>query len=78
MFLLIQEIINYEHEVDSNFTFHNVSINTEPVRIPVHERLYFTFHNVSINTESVKISFKDFHTLHSIMFLLIPVSSIIS
>ena len=58
------------------FTFHNVSINTEQgllVRLPCK---VFTFHNVSINTPSKLSLILADTSLHSTMFLLIPVQNV--
>ena len=36
----------------SSFTFHNVSINTDPSLPLIYPPSIFTFHNVSINTRA--------------------------
>ena len=57
----------------SEFTFHNVSINTVAPHIRTQRLMIFTFHNVSINTNDlINIEQKNTY-LHSTMFLLIPV-----
>ena len=78
MFLLIQNYVINLKKILDYFTFHDVSINTEPVRLPVHERLYFTFHDVSINTSTSRSVRLYKCSLHSTMFLLIQKRPIIS
>ena len=78
MFLLIPFDFSSSGFMPNYFTFHNVSINTSLLPSPSNLVLYFTFHNVSINTTPDDFVGNTFYTLHSIMFLLIPVSSIIS
>ena len=56
-----------------NFTFHNVSINTKDLRTRPGNKDFFTFHNVSINTEAIYNNLEKELTLHSTMFLLIPI-----
>ena len=52
MFLLIHESGRNDQRCSEKFTFHNVSINTNPLLKGVIEPVIFTFHNVSINTET--------------------------
>ena len=54
-----------------NFTFHNVSINTQSYSFLVTLLSFFTFHNVSINTDKRRQHFFQLISLHSTMFLLI-------
>ena len=56
-----------------NFTFHDVSINTLFFQALFDFRNIFTFHDVSINTYMVINAKDSLITLHSTMFLLIPV-----
>ena len=50
MFLLIRTVDTADRFIQSVFTFHNVSINTE-IDAKIDEMVAdFTFHNVSINT----------------------------
>ena len=72
MFLLIQTMVKFYEERVINFTFHNVSINTVVAMQTTKTSYIFTFHNVSINTLKKAQEPHMFHTLHSIMFLLIP------
>ena len=74
MFLLIQCGRNIRIVCGRHFTFHDVSINTIRVCIAEFNKLIFTFHDVSINTNLTEqfLSFY-YQTLHSTMFLLIPV-----
>ena len=52
MFLLIRTVDTADRFIQSVFTFHNVSINTE-IDAKIDEMVAdFTFHNVSINTYS--------------------------
>ena len=74
MFLLIREALDREVSF-VNFTFHNVSINTDTVAPKSRVVLSFTFHNVSINTNIVNTILKRYITLHSTMFLLIQVDT---
>ena len=55
------------------FTFHDVSINTDTTQSRKDSVLNFTFHDVSINTRMYLIRFCIMQSLHSTMFLLIPV-----
>ena len=56
------------------FTFHDVSINTDTTQSRKDSVLNFTFHDVSINTLARRVQgVKKEITLHSTMFLLIPV-----
>ena len=57
----------------SCFTFHNVSINTDPNFWNNHCLTCFTFHNVSINTVLHLQPRQPRSTLHSTMFLLIQI-----
>mgnify|MGYP007020476675 FL=1 len=50
MFLLIRQKENAGAHEKSQFTFHNVSINTTLAEIADRAETVFTFHNVSINT----------------------------
>ena len=52
MFLLIRQKENAGAHEKSQFTFHNVSINTTLAEIADRAETVFTFHNVSINTLS--------------------------
>ena len=71
--------INTDHQVfyllrSYTFTFHNVSINTFYIVKNLFAQRSFTFHNVSINTR-IKFSITGPKTtLHSTMFLLIPIA----
>ena len=70
MFLLILSVS--EPLVDGPFfTFHNVSINTDLIKILKLGQKYFTFHNVSINTFNRLVLCLGVVPLHSTMFLLI-------
>ena len=42
--------MEWQKLLSQKFTFHNVSINTDPGRADARMLLQFTFHNVSINT----------------------------
>ena len=55
------------------FTFHDVSINTDTTQSRKDSVLNFTFHDVSINTKVPRVSWYSGSSLHSTMFLLIPV-----
>ncbi len=73
MFLLIRTVDTADRFIQSVFTFHNVSINTE-IDAKIDEMVAdFTFHNVSINTvaQSETTPMEEY-PLHSTMFLLIP------
>ena len=60
----------------TDFTFHNVSINTGAQRTTYTGSMCFTFHNVSINTKRGKRIYPDRgQSLHSTMFLLIRVTA---
>ena len=50
MFLLIRQKLSVQKFLDSLFTFHNVSINTNWGLLHILRHHQFTFHNVSINT----------------------------
>ena len=54
-----------------DFTFHNVSINTNGLCDGFYSMNNFTFHNVSINTKRMEEMDWDLVPLHSTMFLLI-------
>ena len=56
-----------------SFTFHDVSINTVLVALFMIQIQDFTFHDVSINTKTAYQQSDSLLTLHSTMFLLIPV-----
>ena len=73
MFLLIPKLPNNFGSIRFLFTFHNVSINTKAWWQKYPNANIFTFHNVSINTIIWGCNYFDYPTLHSIMFLLIPV-----
>ena len=74
MFLLIPDGNDSEFTL-SVFTFHDVSINTtHHLILPLADR-YFTFHDVSINTVVPLESVNRQTSLHSTMFLLIPIAS---
>ncbi len=60
----------------TNFTFHDVSINTVSGGVISTRVDNFTFHDVSINTETAKSLLTEKETLHSTMFLLIPIDDI--
>ena len=69
MFLLIRTVDTADRFIQSVFTFHNVSINTE-MDAKIDEMVAdFTFHNVSINTvaygmaETAPISVFTFHNV---------------
>ena len=69
MFLLIRTVDTADRFIQSVFTFHNVSINTE-IDAKIDEMVAdFTFHNVSINTvaygmaETAPISVFTFHNV---------------
>ena len=62
----------FHTDTNSNFTFHNVSINTASFELYDSFVPSFTFHNVSINTTYKIIDRNRNSTLHSTMFLLIP------
>ena len=55
------------------FTFHDVSINTDTTQSRKDSVLNFTFHDVSINTSFTAMKCQPHSSLHSTMFLLIPV-----
>ena len=55
----------------SEFTFHNVSINSNVCPSVAFVIKKFTFHNVSINSEDELEPYKHKWHLHSTMFLLI-------
>ena len=55
------------------FTFHDVSINTDTTQSRKDSVLNFTFHDVSINTMHRQEKKRWKQSLHSTMFLLIPV-----
>ena len=55
----------------TNFTFHNVSINTNTTENDMTDYQCFTFHNVSINTAACRQISTACISLHSTMFLLI-------
>ena len=75
MFLLIRyTVFNYPISM-ANFTFHNVSINTNPPPNLIRKCELFTFHNVSINTGDRIFGEYTVETLHSTMFLLIHMRS---
>ena len=57
------------------FTFHYVSINTRSDQHRGKCRTDFTFHYVSINTRCSSSRSLCFLSLHSTMFLLIPLSA---
>ena len=72
MFLLIRLPESMNRALQSSFTFHNVSINTNTRIYMQNQRLPFTFHNVSINTKIRKpLILLHGNHLHSTMFLLI-------
>ena len=76
MFLLIQRFCATWSKEVTNFTFHNVSINTVIPFSSAHLWTSFTFHNVSINTRSVMPCRSLLLSLHSTMFLLILLAKI--
>ena len=55
------------------FTFHYVSINTRKTHTGRTRRTCFTFHYVSINTYNLPHLLIPHSSLHSTMFLLIPI-----
>ena len=63
--------------VSTKFTFHNVSINSL-LGIPhTRQMMQFTFHNVSINSDNGEDRMKAVQHLHSIMYLLIRLFSLL-
>ena len=74
MYLLIlftQEFLSSAEQ----FTFHNVSINSEEEAVLLEQVKKFTFHNVSINSLQNLSPLSTLSNLHSIMYLLILVLS---
>ena len=71
MFLLIRYTLHCPVRFAIVFTFHYVSINTQPLLSPVRCSYAFTFHYVSINTILTMFHRCSLLTLHSTMFLLI-------
>ena len=57
---------------DTSFTFHDVSINTGFTTLLILTGFSFTFHDVSINTSDFIDTMTFDRSLHSTMFLLIP------
>ena len=78
MFLLIRFFSLSIRFFTSNFTFHNVSINTKSVSHQRYKNSNFTFHNVSINTDANGDITPFYAALHSIMFLLILIAATFS
>ena len=61
----MNNLMNFE------FTFHNVSINSQMEFLANKFGYEFTFHNVSINSENNPQGKRELEYLHSTMFLLI-------
>ena len=73
MFLLIRCAFVTFKTCWLRFTFHDVSINTLVVCVQLDFAISFTFHDVSINTQFQCRKVCRDYSLHSTMFLLIPV-----
>ena len=76
MYLLILAFSICQKRPPATFTFHNVSINSGFYNHRQFYHLVFTFHNVSINSVWISIPLRCLINLHSIMYLLIHMSSI--